>query len=48
MDGSDIEMKAVRFIPLDSVVQPCMRVQICGKCKPYFVTVYHKIAVNID
>ena len=30
---SNIKARAVRFIPLDSVVQACMRIQICGKCK---------------
>ncbi|XP_028402297.1 uncharacterized protein LOC114525264 [Dendronephthya gigantea] len=39
----NIELKALRFIPLDSVVQPCMRVQICGKSikpgRPFNLTV---------
>ena len=37
VDG-DITARAVRFIPLNSVVQTCMRVQLCGKCKePFFL-----------
>ena len=29
----NIRARAVRLIPIDSVVQACMRIQICGKCK---------------
>ena len=32
---NNIRARAVRFIPLDSVVQACMRIQICGKCKSF-------------
>lgn len=29
---------ALRFIPIESVVQACMRIQICGKCKSSVIT----------
>ena len=35
---NNIRARAVKFIPLDSVVQACMRIQICGKCKSSVIT----------
>ena len=36
VDGG-ITARVVRLIPLNSVVQACMRVQLCGKCKGPFL-----------